>query len=72
MASKLNKLTNEERLHYFLEELTSLTERYGLEIGGCGCCGSPYLTDCSTETEKINVDSLQYTTKGYTVNDSGW
>lgn len=27
----------------FLEELTALSRRHGIEIGGCGCCGSPWL-----------------------------
>ena len=27
----------------FLLELTALTEKYKIEIWGCGCCGSPAL-----------------------------
>lgn len=27
----------------FLDELAKLTNKYGIAIGGCGCCGSPYL-----------------------------
>lgn len=27
----------------FLEELTSLTKKYGIVVEGCGCCGSPFL-----------------------------
>ena len=30
-------------LNKFLEELTELTKKYGIQINGCGCCGSPYL-----------------------------
>lgn len=29
----------------FLAELTELSLKYGIEIGGCGCCGSPHLSD---------------------------
>lgn len=27
----------------FLADLTALTQKHGIEIDGCGCCGSPYL-----------------------------
>lgn len=33
-----------EKLIEFLTELTKLTDKYGFEIGGCGCCGSPWVT----------------------------
>lgn len=29
----------------FLKELTELTQKHGIAIGGCGCCGSPFLYD---------------------------
>jgi hypothetical protein len=29
----------------FLEELGKLSEKHGIVIGGCGCCGSPYIYD---------------------------
>ena len=28
----------------FLTELTVLSNKYGIKIEGCGCCGSPALT----------------------------
>jgi hypothetical protein len=27
----------------FLRDLHELTQMHGIAIGGCGCCGSPYL-----------------------------
>jgi len=27
----------------FLEDLRKITLKHGVSIGGCGCCGSPYL-----------------------------
>ena len=32
----------------FLDELFQLTQKYGFAIGGCGCCGSPYVYDITT------------------------
>lgn len=31
--------------HEFLVGLTELTKKTGIAIGGCGCCGSPYLSE---------------------------
>jgi len=37
----------------FLEELSDLTKWYGIEICGCGCCGSPW-------SKKLEPDKLDY------------
>jgi len=31
----------------FLTELEILTRKHGIAIGGCGCCGSPWLEELS-------------------------
>jgi len=36
-------MSEEERRKQFLLELRELTMKHGISIGGCGCCGSPYL-----------------------------
>lgn len=28
----------------FLNKLTELSKKYNIRIGGCGCCGSPWLS----------------------------
>ena len=33
----------QQRKQQFLVELTALTRKHGISIGGCGCCGSPWL-----------------------------
>ncbi len=38
------------RLEEFLKELAELTQKYELEIGGCGCCHSPWVWDIKKET----------------------
>ena len=32
-----------QREQLFLLELAALTRKHGVSIGGCGCCGSPWL-----------------------------
>jgi hypothetical protein len=37
------------RLEGFLRELTELSNKYSLEINGCGCCGSPWVIHTNTK-----------------------
>lgn len=41
----------DEQKRQFLLDLTELTRKHGIAVGGCGCCGSPFLmeADCSDE-----------------------
>ena len=39
----MSKSFSRFELNNFLTELTELTKKYNISIGGCGCCGSPYL-----------------------------
>ena len=34
-----------DRLRAFLTELARLRQEYGFEVGGCKCCGSPWVDD---------------------------
>jgi hypothetical protein len=36
----------------FLDELTALTKKHKITIGGCGCCGSPYLQAIEVVSDK--------------------
>lgn len=47
----------QKNIEGFLEKLSELSLSYGITIGGCGCCGSPYLTDINGETE---INGLQH------------
>lgn len=63
-----NALTEEEQ-DAFMTELTILTKKYGIVIGGCGCCSSPYLTKGETVgghyvINKDYADELVYITPG--------
>lgn len=54
----------------FLKELSKLSNKYDIKIGGCGCCGSPFLY---RGTNKMRVeymgDDLSYNedTKEYEI-----
>ena len=40
--------TVRERLDKFTEGVRELGKRWGFVIGGCGCCGSPWIEDTET------------------------
>lgn len=52
---------NEPKIDDFLNELSALTQKYGIEIGGCGCCGSPWL--CILGENYFVGDQLGYDEK---------
>ena len=47
----------------FVLELRALSEKYKIKIGGCGCCGSPYLLPMNPEEAAPDA--------GYAVDESG-
>ncbi len=53
-----------EKEKEFMRGLTELTRKTGILIGGCGCCGSPYLDVAS---DKSIADSRC----GYYMGDMG-
>ena len=36
-------MSDADKVEHFLKELSELSNKYKIEIGGCGCCGSPRL-----------------------------
>lgn len=45
------------KIEEFLKELTELSTKYQLYIGGCGCCDSPYIEEASEEPKgKYAID----------------
>lgn len=52
-----------ENQFQFLLGLRELTLKYGVTISGCGCCGSPFLSDIE------EVDTTEY--GGYAVENNG-
>lgn len=62
---------NDQTVSAFLKDLTELTKKHGIEICGCGCCGSPWLAvldkrtqaseDYSYKCESDNFEVLTFT-----------
>jgi hypothetical protein len=49
----MSETDSKERLKVeFLLELRELTRKYGISIGGCGCCGSPWLDEDADISDK--------------------
>lgn len=48
----------DNNLNDFLKELAALSQKYDIYIGGCGCCGSPYLY--SLKNRKFDEEYLTY------------
>ena len=57
------------RLEEFLNELSELTIKYDLEIGGCGCCGSPYIEELYGGKESFYNLNFNHITKKYEVEE---
>ncbi len=60
------KPNNANDITNFLKELYALSIKYKIGIRGCGCCGSPFLSQLTGE---CNLGKIKYTK--YTVDDSG-
>lgn len=64
---------NKINLQGFLTELGELSKKYGIEIGGCGCCGSPYLDYMGENmNEKETATDLSYDNGAYEVAIEGY
>lgn len=50
----------------FLKELSKLSRKHGVYIGGCGCCGSPFLYN---KKGTIFADKLEYDKNRYSVEE---
>lgn len=49
----------EERQSQFLKELSALSRKHKITVGGCGCCGSPWLHhDSKLRGGKYEIDEM--------------
>ena len=39
----MTQAIDHDELEQFLAELSTLSRKYKIYIGGCGCCGSPWI-----------------------------
>lgn len=63
MDIKLDSPDFEENLEVlkFLQELTKLCDKYQMYIEGCGCCGSPWISDIKNSK---TYDNLHMSVRG--------
>ena len=57
------KADNTQGINAFLNELTELTTRHGIEIDACGCCNSPYLWKNIGDNSFICAKNLEFDKK---------
>lgn len=50
-------LIDAENMKAFLVELSELSRKHGITIGGCGCCDSPYVGGEKNLKGRYTVDS---------------
>lgn len=68
--SQDNTSMTQNDLNAFLTELSLLTIKYKIVIGGCGCCGSPDLNPM-TDNELDGTYRASYDERG-TAESLGW
>lgn len=52
---------SDSEIQAFVAALQALSAQHGIAIDGCGCCGSPYLMDC-TDSVRYRLDGTELKT----------
>ena len=52
MKPPQENINPEMNINQFLIDLAILSQKHGIKIEGCGCCGSPALTEIRAEETK--------------------
>lgn len=55
----------------FLDELTALSKKYDLWIGGCGCCESPYILNRPPNKQIAGGKLIPMDNPGYVHDSTG-
>lgn len=59
MIDSTKKVQTREEAEKALEELSTWLKERGLSVGGCGCCGSPWLGWNDEEGKLRYLDNIQ-------------
>ena len=62
--NNIHKIITDDQIKLFLKELSKLSKKHHIYIGGCGCCGSPYLIASKEYVFKDGYDISCYENLG--------
>ncbi len=61
MTDATKPVPSPQAIREFVLELENLTRKYGVAVGGCGCCGSPW----------VEPDDVSDSRSGYALTANG-
>ena len=62
MIMNMKNKSNTKEIN-FLTELKELCEKYNYYLGGCGCCGSPYIYDYDNDEYLLDNVEINHKVK---------
>lgn len=58
--TQIMKQLDADQVKNFVRELSKISRKHKIKIGGCGCCGSPFLSPMEKDDGRYEVDSKAF------------